>query len=334
MANPQYKNLKNTSLSVAVWLAHDSYDHNPDPNTISVTTLIKPIKSIVLGARATAGGVVEAREISEQTPSRMGTAFHDAIEDAWVNNYKGALTKLGYPQGIIDRIVVNPTELKEDDIPVYLEIRSSKKIGGMTLSGKFDFVGEGRVEDFKSTGTYSYTAGTKDAGYILQGSLYRLLNPTIITRDDMAVQFIFTDWKPTLAQSDKAYPQSRVLEHKLTLIDVDETQRWAETKIAQIIKLKDAPEEQIPDCTQEDLWQSAPKYKYFKNPANANKPGSRSTKNFDSIIEANIRLADDKYVGVVKVIPGEVRACKYCNAFNMCKQKDALIAAGSLKVGK
>jgi hypothetical protein len=334
MANPQYKNLKNTSLSVAVWLAHDSYDHNPDPNTISVTTLIKPIKQIVLGMRAKKAGVVESREISENTASSMGTAFHDSIEDAWVNNYKTALAKLGYPQKIIDRIVVNPTVIKDGDIPVYLERRSSMKIGGLTVSGKFDFVGEGRVEDFKSTSTYSYTSGTKDGAFILQGSLYRLLNQDIITRDDMAIQYIFTDWKPTLALSDKGYPQSRVLEHKLNLMDVDETHRWAEQKVHQIITLKDVTEDKMPDCTQEDLWQSVPKYKYYKNQANATKPGGRSTKNFDSIIEANIKLADDNYVGVVVTVPGEVRACKYCDAFNACKQKDGLIASGSLKVGK
>ena len=147
----------------------------------------------------------------------------------------------------------------------------------------------------------------------------------------MAIQFIFTDWKANLAKSDKGYPQNRVLEHKLTLMDVDETQRWAENKVKQIILLKDVTEDKIPECTQEELWQSAPVYKYYKNPANATKPGGRSTKNFDSVIDANIKLADDKYVGVVITVPGEVRACKYCRAYNLCKQKDNYLANGTLK---
>lgn len=327
----QYKNEKNVSLSTAVWLANDSYDHNFDPMSISVTSVIKPIKQIILGNRAAAStvpGMVEPEELSNLVASRMGTAFHDSIENAWLGNYKTSLAALGYPQRVIDMVRVNPEVEEEDTIPVYLERRSSKTVGPYTISGKFDFVGDGRVEDFKSTGTYTYQKGTNDSKYILQGSIYRWLNQDIITQDIMAIQFIFTDWKAQQALSDKSYPQNRVLEHKLQLMSVPDTERYLNNKVNQIIKLVDADEVDIPDCTPEDLWQSKSQWKYYKNPAKR----ARSTKNFNDPIEAQQKLIADGNVGVVVEVRGQVRACVYCNARNLCKQKDAYIANGTLKL--
>ena len=45
----QFSNNSNITLSMAVWLATDDYDHND--KVISVTTLLKPIKQTVLAAR-------------------------------------------------------------------------------------------------------------------------------------------------------------------------------------------------------------------------------------------------------------------------------------------
>ena len=329
----QYKNEKNVGLSVAVWLAMDSYDHNFDPMSISVTSVIKPIKQIILGTRAassTVPGMVEPEELSNLVASRMGTAFHDSIENAWVGNYKQSLEALGYPKRVIDMVKVNPEkdELDEDTIPIYLERRSSKTVGPYTISGKFDFVGDGRVEDFKSTGTYTYQKGTNDHKYILQGSIYRWLNQDIITQDIMAIQFIFTDWKAQQAMSDKSYPQNRVLEHKLNLMSIPATQTYLDNKVNQIIRLIDAEEVDIPDCTPEDLWQSKSVWKYYKNPAKR----ARSTKNFDDPLAAQQKAIADGNVGVVVEVKGQVRACMYCNARNLCKQKDTYIAAGTLKL--
>jgi hypothetical protein len=91
------------------------------------------------------------------------------------------------------------------------------------------------------------------------------------------------------------------------------------------------PEGELPLCTDKELWRKEPAYKYYKNPASA-ASGSRSTKNFDTIAEAHARLLEDGNVGTVVEVPGEVVACKYCNAFPVCTQKDALIADGSLKL--
>ncbi len=321
---PSYVNTSAVPLSVAVFLATDHYDH--DEATISATSLIKPLRQVVLSNRVSNEDATV--DLTQLVASRMGTAIHDGIERAWIHNYSSAMKALGHPQKIIDRIVINPKpeDLVDGVIPIYLEQRAYRKVGKHTVSGKFDFVGEGRVEDFKTTTVYTAMNNTNDDKYILQGSIYRWLNPTIITQDEMAIQFIFTDWSAARAKAEPHYPQQRIQQRILPLKTVAETEQYVKAKLTQIDYYWDKPEESIPLCTDEELWRSAPVFKYYKNPDKT----ARSTKNFDTKSEAMIRNAEDGGKGLVLERPGQVTACKYCNAFSVCSQKDVLIAQGDL----
>jgi hypothetical protein len=240
------------------------------------------------------------------------------------------MSALGFNKFVIDKVVVNPpagTNL-EGKIPVYLEIRSEKKVGKWIISGKFDFVGDGRVEDVKTTSVWSAIMGSKDDDYILQGSLYRWLRPDIITQDTMAIQWIFTDWSGAQARQDPKYPQCRHQERLFILKPIAEVEQFVRRKLALIEQYWDSPEEDIPFCTDEDLWRSEPKFKYYKDP---NKT-LRSTKNFDDMHSARMRFIEDGAVGMIKEVPGQVKACKYCPGFVLCSQKDQLIQAGELVI--
>ncbi len=324
----KYVNTKGVTLPVAVWLATDNYDYNDDPKAISTTTLLKSVRQIVLSRRMKPGdGNIE---LTSLVPSRMGTSFHDSIEAAWTTNHVKAMEALGYPKKLIERIKINPdpTTVGPDDLPVYLELRSSRSLEGWTVNGKFDFVGEGRVNDFKSTGVFTYQKKVNDEKFILQGSIYRWLNPGIITDSTMAIQYIFTDWQAMLAHSGKNnYPPNRIVEVLLPLKSVAETENYIRSKLIKITELETADEADLPECNDEELWRREPVWKYYKNPANT----KRSTKNYDNFLEAQQHFIKDGGVGLVKEIGGEVIACLYCDAYSMCTQKDALILAGSLK---
>ena len=320
----KYANTASVPLSLAVFLASDNYDH--DPNTISATSLIKPLRQIVLSARVPED--MTPLELVNLVPSRMGSAIHDAIERSWKDNYQAALDSLGYPKRVIEKIRINPKpeELQDGQIPIYLEQRAYKQVGKFLISGKYDFIGDGRVEDFKSTSTFTAMNNTNDEKYIWQGSIYRWLNPDIITKDEMAIQFIFTDWSKAKAMQDPKYPQQRIQQRILPLKSILETDAFVKRKLAQIEQYWDADESTIPPCTDADLWRSEPVFKYYKNPEKR----SRSTKNFDNRHDAQLRFIEDGSVGIVIEQPGQVTACKYCPAFTVCSQKDALVASGDL----
>lgn len=317
-------NKSGINLLMAVWAIHDDYDYIDEPNYISATRLLRPLKHIILPSRVPLQERIS--DVEDFIARALGTAIHSGIENAWQKGYKRALKLLGYPDEVIERIRINPTdeELRASNsiIPVYFEQRTFRKIevNGVeyTIGGKFDTVAEGIVHDNKSTSAYTWLYGTRDEEHALQGSIYRWLDPKKITEDYMRVNYIFTDWKKIDARSNPNYPQQRLLPKEIPLLSEAQTETWIRNKIALVQKYKDCREEDIPECTDEELWRSEPVFKYFADP---NKTDGRSTKNFASVAEAN-QHRSEKGKGIVISVPGEVKRCGYCDAFPICKQKD------------
>lgn len=317
----QYTNLTNIPLPLAVFLATDDYDYVP--NTISVTTLLKSVRQIVLSKRIAKEEVTI--DISSLVSARMGTAIHTAIEQAWMNPVK-ALKALNYPEKVYNNIVINPVKVEKGQIPVYMEQRSSKNVLGIEVTGKFDFVAEGKVQDFKSTSTYTYLNQTNKEKYQLQGSIYRWLNPNIINKDIMNIHYIFTDWSKVEALKNKEYPQQRVLTQNIPLLTLEATDNWVKQKVKLIKMYEHTDERELPFCTDEELWRKPTIWKYYKDPTKL----TRSTKNFDNYSEAMKRYVEDGSIGLVKEVKGTVGACKYCSAFVACSQKDIYLENGDL----
>lgn len=326
------------ALPLAVWLLHDTYDYINEPNYISATALMKPIRQIIIPPRIPAGTVTE--DVEDYIARALGHSLHDSIERAWENGHKKSLALLGYPNKLIEKILVNPTDEERNAvvgcIPVYLEQRAYRKITvrgvTYTLGGKFDMAADGIIQDNKSTSVNTWIYGGRDSEHQLQMSLYRWLdlgrvaegNLPRITEDFGRINYIFTDFSKNMAKTNPKYPSKRVEEKELWLLSPEETQAWVENKLNQLEQYKNTPEHLLPECTDEELWRSAPRYKYFSDPAKANDPSARSTKNFDDAGEAHMFMAE-KGKGVVKTIPGEVKRCSYCAAFDGCTQKDRYI---------
>jgi hypothetical protein len=324
-------NEHNISLALAVWLAADNYDHNPDPYVISATTLIQPLKALVLVSQN--AGIQRALDISSLIPSRMGTALHDSLEAAWKdeNALNIAFETLGLSK-VRDRVYINPADdadLPADAIRIYLENRSARKIGKWTITGKYDLVMDGKLADYKSTSVWTYIFGSNDSKYAEQGSIYKWLNPTKITEDKMDIHFIFTDWSGVKAKEDPKYPQIKVLTKEFFLDPPEVTESKITDKLAQLEQYMGCEDQgEIPACTPEDLWQKDPVWKYYKNPNST----ARSTKNFDNEGDAIQRLNEDGGVGKIVHYPGEVVRCRYCNACDICDQAQGYLAQGILKL--
>lgn len=330
MSDRRYTNNTNLSLYAQVFLATDWYD--TEEAGLSVTTLIKPTRQVVLGKRVPAEASII--DVESEIPNRNGSAIHDGFERAWKSrNLPAVLASLGMPAGAIRKIRVNPTpeEVKAGGIiACYTEVRSSMLIRGIKVTGKFDFIGDGTVEDLKNTSTFKYM-NTDGEEYVQQGSMYRLLNQDKVTKEHMNLTFNFTDWsKRDFFMKPDRYPPSKMVTKRYNLMPISETLAWAEGRIDLLLRYMSAPEASIPLCTDKELWRTDPVFKYYKNPLKAYEPGARSTKNFETMREAQTHLVKDGSVGVVVEKKGEVKACKYCPGFHACTQKDALIASGDL----
>jgi len=332
----------NIPLVLAAWLVHDEYDYISAENYMSATGLMKPLRHILLPQRI----LPEARQpedVEDYIARGLGHSIHDSIEKAWETGYETNLRKLGYSEEIIRRILINPTEEQVQNtlgaIPVYMEQRMFRKHRGLVLGGKFDNLTDGLLNDTKTTSAWAWAQGTRDYDFKLQGSIYRWIDAEgysdqrcrpedrfrpRVTEDYVRINFVFTDWQKSMAKANPGYPQKRVEYKDIPLMSLEETEDWINDKINQIQQYSSFPEDQIPHCTPDELWQSAPKYKYFKDPAKANQAGARSTKNFDDLIEARQYQAEKGGAGVIKTIPGEAKRCAYCPAYDICTQKDSL----------
>lgn len=330
MSTATYANPGGVPLALAVFLATDQYDGNPDPMTISATTLMKPIRQIVLPHRIdTTGAMVD---LASQMSNRLGTAIHNGIENAWVTNYKQAMRAIGLPQPVIDRVRINPTpeELQANPriIPIYMEQRAKKIVGRWTVTGKFDFIGDGKVQDFKTASIWSYMNQVNADKQTLQGSLYRWLLPDKITKDTMEIHHIFMDWRASMVKSDPKYPPQRFATQAFRLRPVEDIQKYVVHKLQLVDKYWNAPEAEIPLCDDEDLWLTESKFKFY---ANGDINSLKSTKNFDTAADAQLHMATVGK-GAVKEVKGQVRACLFCSGFMGCSQKDDLIKSGRLIV--
>jgi len=312
------------SLPLAVWLLHDDYDFITDPNYISATALLKSTRQLVLSQRVMDSD--KEMDLSFFIAARFGNAIHDSVEKAWKLSAAAGMRKLGYPETITKNMVINPNEAYlnafPDAIPVWMEQRAIREIqvGSTTykIGGKFDMVLDGRLFDYKTTSVYSYLLGNKDDDYAMQGGIYHWLNPELITDDHVYIQFIFTDWQRSQSKRDSHYPQTRTKEHPVLMPSLQETEAFISSKLAQLNRYKDSPDEEIPFCTDKELWRSQTSYKYYADPQKT----IRATKNFEDKAEAHAFMASKGGKGIVLAVPGEVKACDYCPAFSVCKQKD------------
>lgn len=327
-------NNSNIPLSVAVFLASNSYDFVPRPKSLSATDFNRSIRQVILRNRVNANKDYgyEPVDIMSLVKSKNGTAIHDAIEKTWVNDHSRnlALRNLGYPDSVIEKIVVNPNpaEVTPDQIPVYMEIRKEIEIDGWTISGKFDFVADDGLTDFKSTSTFTYEKQTNVDKYKVQGSIYKLIHSDIIKKDYLTIMYWFTDWSQNKALSSPKYPQAPILPQKINLMTSDETTRYIRSFIKQLEEHENTPEEDLPLCTPKELWQDLPTYKYYRDPTKR----TRSTKNFDSFYEAQQYFISDGSRGLVVESQAMARACAYCPAASVCSQRQSLEDQGLLEM--
>ena len=313
-------------LPIAVWLLQDGYNSGaseaPPGELLSVTTLLKPTRRLILERKVDASQ--ETMDVQDMISSRVGHGLHDSIEKAWTNgNWQKAMKRLGYPQSVIDRVLINPDPSKvvKDDIPIYLEQRGFKEIGGIILTGQLDFSIAGAYRDVKTTSTFSFTSGSKDDDYILQGSMYRYIMPELIWKDKMRIEFLFTDWARYRAKADPNYPQTKAAHKEYALMSHKETEEWILDKLADIKKnaRHASKQDKLARCSDAELWKQPDSYKYYANPEIAKK-GGRATKNFKNLADAE-NWKTSKGKGVVLTVKGEVKACEYCPAFSVCEQR-------------
>lgn len=304
-------NEKHVSLPLQLWCVDSTYSGSREDKHISCTELLNPVQCFILSRRAEKTAQQDT-DVLDYWKAQIGTAIHSGVASAWVDRYQVNLAKLGYSEDYISRIKINPEEVLPKDIPVYVEQRVSKEILGWTVHGQYDMVFDGQLIDFKSTSTFTYENKTKDKDYIMQGSIYRWLAPEKITSENIAINFIFTDWKDQKAAAP-SYPSAPLLEYRLPLLSLSQIQTFVLDKITRINTALESGV--VPECTHDEMKWTPSTYAYYSGTSTT----GRATKVFDTYHEA-LRHKVDKGKGTVQERLGKPIQCKYCKGKSLCNQ--------------
>lgn len=315
-----YTNHHNINPALAVWLMADDYDHRAGLRNISATALLKPTRMLVLQKVLQRDDLLNIEiDISTLVKSRMGQAIHSDIEKAWYKNSKSALKSLGYSEDFTSRVVINPDVDDLDShpewIPVYIEQRGEIQFGDWNVTGKFDFVFDGQLQDTKSTSTFTLLSGKNDEHYTQQGSIYRLIFPKIITKNTLLINFVFTDHSSARVGQGN-YPTTAAHTVEYPLLSTEETEQFITSKLADLDRYLDFTDQsELPLCSDEELWKNPPVYKYYSKP-----DSKRATKASSDLNEIKALYIKNGGQGRIETIKGEARRCAYCLVREVCEQ--------------
>lgn len=324
---PIYSNIALVPLPLAVWLATDEYKYGKYANEISTTTIMRSPRYIIgsrriqcpqdfpehLHIKPDSDTPLVMPDIQQFVKARIGTAIHNAAELAWTNRrfLDSSLQFLGYPEEVIKNVLINPEpeQINENSLPVYIETRAYKELDGFVISGQFDFIVNGNLHDIKTTSSYVYQTDCMAEKYILQGSIYRWLNPELITGDKITINYVFTDYK-TPFKPTEGYPPFMVMGKQYPLMSLDETEAYLRNKIKLLKKHWEDPLHLIPCCTEKDLYNTPSKFKYYKK---GYTEGARASKVFDSLSAASAYKNEQGNIGDIIEVKGKAFYCDFCD---------------------
>lgn len=311
----KFTNKADLPIALGLWCASSEYNFKPSAKSISVTSLIKPLRQTLLCRRYPEE--TSKSDLIEMYAARRGTAIHDSIEKSFLNDEarENYLRDVGWSEEDIRKVVINPEQdnYSSDNINIFLEKRFSKNINGWTISGQTDLVFNGELHDFKTTSVYTYINDSNKDAYILQGSIYRWLAPEYIKSDVIHINYIFTDWSKSKAEASPDYPRYPMMVVPYKLLSVEETEAYIINRLAELEQYEN--NNLLPMCSKEDLWMSDPVYKYYSQ------EGKKCLKKFSNKLEATSYLAS-KGKGFITAEQATPRRCAYCLAYDVCSQKD------------
>ena len=255
--------------------------HNAE-GEISATTLIKGVKEILLTDRHWDDITVD---VKDSIWALWGTAVHALLE----KEYDGTFT----------------------------EEKFEEKVGGFTVTGKVDCYDMEHeiLYDYKTTSAWKVVYKNFEDWY-KQGMIYSwLLSKKGLKVNKCKFVAILRDWSETESLRKADYPSSPVYVYEFDVTDADikSVEEVILQKVAQVEKLKDTVDDELPECSKDERWASADVFAVMKEGRKT------SVKNFDNKEDAD-KLAEE--LGAkhyVEVRPGTDKKCtKYCACCEFC----------------
>lgn len=267
-------------------------DYRVTPKRYSATTLLKPVREILLKRKY--DGEIE-QDCSEMIWLLFGQAVHSILEK--------------YSNG--------KTEFAEEFLTVDLG-------NGYTVSGKIDLydMAKKTVVDYKTASVWKVMF--KDfEDWRKQGLIYAwLLRMNGLPCDYIEFYAILKDHSKANAKYKADYPKEPVQAVKFKVTDeaIEEIDKFIRNKIDELAKYEEAPDEALPLCSPEDRWNSGDKYAVMA------KGKKKALRVLDTREEAEKYIELNKGDSIV-LRPGTDKKCiDYCLCCSKCDYYKKIIS--------
>ena len=191
------------------------------------------------------------------------------------------------------------------------------KRSGKTIGGQIDLYDkrQGILYDWKETSVYVSYLSLKPE-WTAQGNVNRLLlEENGYTVNQIVNIALYRDWKKSLVGSTEKYPPHQVAKYDIPVWPTDETEAFIARRVAEF----EAAKKDLPECSDEDRWQSPDVWALTKV------GGKRALKLFDTEQEAVSHKEIFNIPGEITLRPGVNRRCQsYCVCLPFCEQAKRL----------
>ena len=272
---------------------------------LSVTRLLAPVQQTILMQRYKDQVSIDAADALWMFIGQIGHAILEKYAEA------GALTEELMAVWVKASGKMVPLPIDEAQSLV------STPHQGVIISARIDRYNDGELVDWKLTKTWSHIFGSRIADWTAQLSVYRLmLHLHGVDVDHAHVsEFLIDHVKTKAVQHD--YPDRGVYKVPIDLWPIGKTEDWVLERTSEYLRYKDAPDDALPPCTDEERWARPTKWAVYKNAR-----VKRAARLLDSKEEAEVYAATRIGAGaVIKLRPGNSVRCKdYCLVKDFCPQ--------------
>ena len=209
-------------------MERDRYKKSGD---YSVTDLINPPRTVHLKKRY--GHLVQP-PLEGAIASMMGTAIHEYFEkylELWIDKYDYDGYRL------------------EEQVQVERQ--------GRKISGRYDIREGTQLYDLKSIKVWKLIFDPNFDEYHEQQNLYRLLVKLDkgVELEGLNIIAIYKDWQEGNALRDGNYPQNQMIEYSLNVWPYEDTEKFLDEKLAELIRCEELKDEDLPVCSRDDRWE-------------------------------------------------------------------------------
>lgn len=182
-------------------------------------------------------------------------------------------------------------------------------INNITISNNIDLFKDSIIQQYKNTTVYKFLK--KDfKEYIEELSIkkWMLYKNGIQSKQHGIIYFVFNDWnKKDIIK--EGYPQSKIIQYKIDLMTIEQTQNFINNKLIQFNKAT----VQLPLCSKEELWQGDSVFAVMKT---IDSP--RAIRVFNTKEEAQQFNSTNNNIIVQR--KATAKRCEYCLAYKFCDQ--------------